>query len=143
MPDVDFRSVFCRFAQRRRVAAWSVYFLPVHWKCSTLNLLPDGKADRSHKCAPVHPPSGSFEKALPCQAVECRAALRCGSGQRREETGRRANIAAVAYWVSNNPKLHSPPFFTSESVSRQFNIAVFHHCSSGLLRSEDTGWRGR
>ena len=31
MPGVDFRSVFCRFAQIRRVAAWSAYFLSVDW----------------------------------------------------------------------------------------------------------------
>lgn len=52
----------------------------LHWKCSTLNLLPDGKADRSHKCAPVYRSSCSFEKALPDPAAECRAASLCGLG---------------------------------------------------------------
>mgnify|MGYP006951590079 FL=1 len=27
-------------------------------------------------------------------------------------------------------------------VSVSIEIDGFHHCSSGLLRSEDTGWRG-
>ena len=40
----------------------------------------DEKADRLHKCDPVHRSSCSFEKELPGQAAGYRAALLCGSG---------------------------------------------------------------
>jgi hypothetical protein len=88
------------------------------------------KEGKSHRRSRAHPPSCSFEKALPCQAAECRAALPCGLGLYPAKSGHRADIAAAAYWVSNNLKWHSPPFFTSKSVARQFWIAGFHHCSS-------------
>ena len=40
----------------------------------------------------------------------CREALPCGSSRYPAESGDRADIAAVAYWVSSNPKWNSPPF---------------------------------
>ncbi len=82
------------------------------------------KWEKLHRRSRAHPPSCSFEKALPCQAAECRAALPCGLGLYPAKSGHRADIAAAAYWVSNNLKWHSPPFFTSNSVARQFRIAV-------------------
>ena len=51
-----------------------------------------------------------FEKTLPDPAAECRAASLCGLGLCPAKSGHRADIAAVAYWVSSNPKWNSPPF---------------------------------
>ena len=44
------------------------------------------------------------------KTVVCRVALRCGLGLYPAKSGHRADIVAVAYWVSSNPKWHSPPF---------------------------------
>ena len=88
------------------------------------------KWEKLHRRSRAHPSSCSFEKELPGQAAGCRATSLCGSSRYPAESGDRADIAAAAYWVSNNLKWHSPPFFTSKSVARQFRIAGFHHCSS-------------
>ena len=48
------------------------------------------------KCDPVYRSSYSFEKALPGQAAECRAASLCGLGLCPAKSGHRADIAVRA-----------------------------------------------
>jgi hypothetical protein len=85
----------------------------------TLTDLPNPmmKWEKLHRRSRAHPPSCSFEKALPCQAAECRAALPCGLGLYPAKSGHRADTGAAAYWVSNNLKWHSPPCLSYDHLS--------------------------